>query len=88
MKLVIQLTHTDRPHDLYELPCVFEETHFKNKWLARYYAAMERGDEISEPWAFYNLNDDWSEEKTLAFLNEKIDLCNELVPNLFGKPLF
>ncbi len=87
MKLIIQINNTDRPEVIYELPCDFEETHFKNKWLARFYAAKERGDPISEPWAFYNLNEDWSDEHTLEFINEKIDICNSMVPGLFNTHL-
>jgi hypothetical protein len=81
MKLIIELSHTDRPYDLHRLVCNLEETPFKNKWLARYYAAKERNDKISEPWAFYNLNNDWNEKWVLAFLNQKIDICNEIWPD-------
>lgn len=87
MRLIIQVNNTNNPSEIYELSCIFEETHFKNKWLARYYAAKERNDPISEPWAFYNLNDQWSDEYTIKFLNEHIDICNEIVPDLFNRHL-
>ena len=87
MDLVVELTHTERPNDIYTLECQLLDTPFKDKWLARYYAAMERGDKISEPWAFYNLNNEWTEEQTLRFLNERIDICNQIVPGLFDRNL-
>lgn len=87
MQLIIQVNHTENPKEIYELPCNFEETHFKNKWLARYYAAKERNDPISEPWAFYNLNDSWSDTHTLEFLNQQLSICNNLVPNMFNRYL-
>ena len=87
MKLIIQINNTNRSDVIYELPCNFEETHFKSKWLARFYAAKERGDAISEPRAFYNLNNAWSAEFTLEFLNKHIDVCNRMVPGLFDTHL-
>ena len=87
MELIIQLNHSDHPDEIYELPCDFEDTHFKNKWLARFYAAKERNDPISEPWAFYNLNDAWTNNHTVEFLNQKIEICNELVPGMFSRYL-
>jgi len=87
MKLVIQLNHTSAPTLIYELPCTFEETHFKDKWLARFYAAKERKDPISEPWAFYNLNNEWSNDWLVSFMNQKIDICNEIKPGLFNRHL-
>ena len=87
MQLIIQLNHLENPGEIYELPCNFEETHFKNKWLARFYAAKERNDPISEPWSFYNLNDTWSDTYTLEFLNKQLSICNGLVPMLFNTRL-
>ena len=87
MQLIIQLNNTDNPDDIYDLRCTFEDTPFKDKWLARFYAAKERNDPISEPWAFYNLNNAWSDHYTVGFLNHQIFECNAIVPGMFERYL-
>lgn len=60
---------------------------FLPKWINRYLEAQQRQDNISEPWAFYNCNNSWTEEKILDFLNHHIDVCNSIVPGMFDKKI-
>ena len=63
------------------------QTPFKDKWVDRVLEANQRNYPISEPWAFYNLNDEWSEEDIVNTLNSLIDTCNDYKPGMFEHKL-
>jgi hypothetical protein len=84
-KLTIRLSKKDTATDTYDLVCKLVESPFLEKWISRLLAAQQRQDPISEPWAFYNLNDQWTEQYTLDFLNQNINTCNNIHQGMFTK---
>lgn len=85
--LILRLSKKEDYSDILDLKFDLVPSVFLPKWIDRYLEASQRQDPISEPWAFYNLNNDWTEQKTIDFLNYHIDVCNSIVPNLFNKKL-
>lgn len=85
--LIVRLSRKDNHRDTFDLRFELESNQFVHKWTERYLAAQQRQDVISEPWAFYNLNNDWSETKTIEFINYHIDICNSYVPDMFDRKL-
>lgn len=86
-QLIVRLSKKDDYRQTYDLKFKLEKHSFVAKWIDRYLAAQQRQDPISEPWAFYNLNNDWSNEHIIDFINHHIDICNSYVPNMFEKKL-
>jgi hypothetical protein len=84
---IIRLSNKDNYADVYDLEFDLIPSSFLSKWIDRYLEAKHRQDTITEPWAFYNLNDNWSPEYTVNFLNYHIDQCNLLSPNMFDRKL-
>lgn len=85
--LIVRLSKKHDYRQTYDLKFKLEKHSFVAKWIDRYLAAQQRQDPISEPWAFYNLNNDWSNEHIIDFINHHIDICNSYVPNMFEKKL-
>lgn len=83
-KAILRLSNKENHRDIYDLEFDLIESSFLPKWIDRYLLAKQRQDRISEPWAFYNLNNDWSESATVDFLNYHIDACNSFAPGLFS----
>lgn len=86
-KAILRLSNKENHRDTYDLDFDLIESSFLPKWIDRYLLAKQRQDRISEPWAFYNLNNDWSESATVDFLNYHINACNSLMPGLFMRTL-
>lgn len=84
---ILRLSNKDNYADIYDLKFDLIQSSFLPKWIDRYLEAKQRQDPISEPWAFYNLNNDWTPEYTVEFLNYHIDQCNLLSPNMFKHKL-
>lgn len=85
--LIVRLSQKENYAQTYDLKFKLENHPFMTKWIDRYLAAQQRQDVISEPWAFYNLNNDWTDDKIIEFINYHIDICNSYVPNMFDKKL-
>ena len=83
--ITVRLSKKDNYQDTYDLNFDLVSSSFLPKWIDRYLHAQQRQDPISEPWAFYNLNDQWTEQYTVDFLNQNIDACNNIHPNMFTK---
>jgi len=85
--LIVRLSQKDDHCNTFDLRFKLESNQFVHKWTERYLAAQQRQDVISEPWAFYNLNNDWSENRIVEFINHHIDICNSYVPGTFDRKL-
>ena len=85
--IIVRLSQKDNHRATFDLRFKLESNQFVHKWTERYLAAQQRQDVISEPWAFYNLNNDWSENKIAEFINHHIDICNSYVPGMFDRKL-
>ena len=86
-QLIVRLSKKEDHRLTYDLKFKLEKHSFVTKWVDRYLAAQQRQDPISEPWAFYNLNNDWSNDRIIEFINHHIDICNRYVPNMFERKL-
>jgi len=85
--IIVRLSQKDNHRATFDLRFKLESNQFVHKWTERYLAAQQRQDVISEPWAFYNLNNDWSENRIAEFINHHIDICNSYVPGMFDRKL-
>lgn len=85
--LTVRLSKSQNYCETFDLNFKLVPSPFLDKWIDRFLHAQQRQDPISEPWAFYNLNQDWNEERVVQFINEKIEYCNSRVPNMFTKQL-
>jgi len=83
--LVVRLSKNDDPTYTYDLIFVLHKGNFLQKWINRMLAAQQRQDPISEPWALYHINDYWSNEYTVEFINQNIQRCNEIYPGMFQR---
>ena len=84
-KLITRLSRKDDYRDIYDLEFNLYNNLFVSKWLNRFLEANQRQDSISEPWALYSINNTWTAEYTLNFLNEQINLCNNIHPGMFDR---
>ena len=75
--LVVRLSHTENYSHTVDLWFTLIPSPFLNKWLDRLLHAQQRQDPISEPWAFYDLNSDWSDKRIIDEMNKSIDYCNQ-----------
>ena len=85
--IIVRLSQKDNHRATFDLRFKLESNQFVHKWTERYLAAQQRQDIISEPWAFYNLNNDWSENRIVEFINHHIDICNSYVHDMFDRKL-
>jgi len=83
--VTVRLSKKNNHQDTYDLNFDLISSSFLPKWIGRYLHVQQRQDPISEPWALYNLNDQWTEQYTLDFLNQNINTCNNIHPNMFTK---
>jgi hypothetical protein len=83
--ITVRLSKKDNYQDTYDLNFDLISSSFLPKWINRFLHAQQRQDPISEPWAFYNLNDLWTEQYTVDFLNQNINTCNDISPGMFTK---
>jgi hypothetical protein len=86
-KAILRLSKKEDYSDTFDLEFDLIPSKFLSKWIDRYHESCQRNDKISEPWAFYNLNNDWNDQKLINFINEKIDVCNRLSPGMFKMKL-
>lgn len=85
--LILRLSKSDDYTQIYDLNFELIQSSFLTKWIKRYLEAQQRQDSISEPWAFYNCRNQASNVDALLLLNQQIDFCNSLVPDLFKQKL-
>jgi len=85
--LIVRLCKKEDYSSTFDLTFDLIDSAFLPKWVDRLLHAQHRQDPISEPGAFYNLNDQWTEEYTIDFLNKHIDICNSIHPGMFNRRL-
>ena len=76
-KVIVRLSEKDDHSKTYDLTFKLEDNSFVPKWIDRYKEAQQRSDKISEPWAFYGLSDDWSDQRIVDEINEHINWINQ-----------
>jgi len=87
-KIIVRLSQKTNHQETFDLVFRLENHHFVEKWIERFKAAQQRQDSISEPWAFYNLNDRFSDEYIIEEMNRLVDDCNRISPDLFDRKLY
>lgn len=75
--IIVRLSRDDDYLNTYDLTFDIIDSSFTTKWIDRVLHAQQRQDSISEPGAFYNLNNEWSEQRILDEINKKILFCNQ-----------
>ena len=86
-KLHIRLSSSTDHTKILDLEFNLVYSSFLPKWINCMLHAQQRQDSISEPWAFYNLNNQWTEQHTLDFLNSNIQRCNQIHAGLFDRTI-
>lgn len=86
--LIVRLSNSQNYADTFDLEFDLVASDFLPKWIDRYLEAQQRQDPISEPWAMYNCNDRWSADDAIAYLNQHIDICNNIHPGMFTRRLY
>lgn len=85
--LIVRL-HKDTDHaNTLDLRYRLLDNAFVPKWMERYKFSQSRGDDISTRDQFYGLNEEWTAERTIALINERVDQINQLVPDLIGRKI-
>lgn len=69
----------------YDLNFELENNPFVDKWLRCLNDVIDKNHNISEPWAIYNLNQDFIGKSVVDKLNHCIDICNKYYPNHFDQ---
>lgn len=87
-KIIVRLSQKNNHQFTFDLVFKLEKHHFVEKWIERFKAVQQRQDPISEPWAFYNLNDRFSDDYIIEEMNRLVDECNRISPGLFDKKLY
>lgn len=87
-KLIVRLSQKNNHEQTFDLVFTLEHHQFVKKWIERFKAVQQRQDPISEPWAFYNLNDRFSDEYIIEEMNRLVDECNQISPGLFDRKLY
>tara|TARA_R110000772_G_C13191524_1_gene429111 strand:- start:39 stop:908 length:870 start_codon:yes stop_codon:yes gene_type:complete len=85
--LIVRLSDKQDYSKTLDLEFNLIQSDFLPKWIDRFLHAQQRQDVVSEPWAMYNLNDQWTSEYTLEFLNRNIAQCNKISPNMFDRTI-
>jgi hypothetical protein len=83
--LIVRLDKNNDHNDTYDLNYNFLDNSFVSKWIDRYRFSQSRGDDISTRDQFYGLNSEWTAEKTISIINERVDQINQLVPSLIDR---
>lgn len=86
-KLIVTLTKINDPNQTYNLIFDLLPSFFLPKWIERFAESNRCGYDISEPWALYNINDIWTNQYTVNFINEHIDICNSISPDMFSQKI-
>jgi hypothetical protein len=87
-KIIVRLSQKNNHQQTFDLVFRLEKHHFVEKWIERFKAVQQRQDPISEPWAFYNLNNRFSDDYIIEEMNRLADECNRISPGLFDKKLY
>jgi len=87
-KIIVRLSQENNHQQTFDLVFKLENNHFVEKWIDRFKAVQQRQDPISEPWAFYNLNNRFSDDYIIEEMNRLVDECNRISPGLFDKKLY
>ena len=85
--LIVRLSDKQDYSKTLDLEFNLIQSDFLPKWIDRFLHAQQRQDVVSEPWAMYNLNDQWTSEYTLEFLNRNIAQCNKISPDMFDRTI-
>lgn len=86
-KIIVRLSKKDNHQQTFDMSFKLENHHFVEKWIGRFKLVQQRQDPISEPWAFYNLNDRFSDDYIIEEMNRLVSECNRISPGLFDKYL-
>lgn len=86
-KIIVRLSKKDNHQQTFDMSFKLENHHFVEKWIGRFKLVQQRQDPISEPWAFYNLNDRFSDDYIIEEMNRLVSECNRISPELFDKYL-
>jgi len=87
MFLTVRLHQFQNHTKTYDLKYRLLNNSFVPKWVERYKFSQSRGDDISTRDQFYGLNSEWTAEKTISIINEKVDQINNLVPDLIDRKI-
>jgi len=85
--LIVRLADSKNHNNTFDLEYSFLENAFVDLWIERLKYSQSRGDDISTRDQFYGLNSEWSAEKTIALINERVEQINALVPNLIDRKI-
>ena len=85
--LIVRLSDNQDYSKIFDLEFDLVQSDFLPKWVDRFLHAQQRQDVVSEPWAMYNLNDQWTNEYTLEFLNKNIVQCNKISAGMFDRTI-
>ena len=64
--LIVRLSDKQNYSKTFDLEFDLIQSNFLPTWIDRFLHAQQRQDVVSEPWAMYNLNDQWTSEYTLV----------------------
>ena len=85
--LIVRVCKDSDHTNTHDLVYDFLDNPFVPKWMERYQYSQSRGDDISTRDQFYGLNSNWSAEKTIGLINERVDQINALVPGLIDRKI-
>lgn len=85
--LTVRLCQSQDHTTTYDLKYKILKNSFTPKWIERYQFSQSRGDDISTRDQFYGLNSEWTAERTIAIINQRVDEINELVPGLIDRKI-
>jgi len=85
--LIVRLANSTDHTDTFDLRYALLSNPFVSKWIERFQYSQSRGDDISTRDQFYGLNSEWSAERTIALINERVNQINALVPNLIDRQI-
>lgn len=85
--LTVRLCQSQDHTTTYDLKYKILKNSFAPKWRERYQFSQSRGDDISTRDQFYGINDEWTAERTIDIINQRVDQINELVPGLIDRKI-
>lgn len=85
--LTVRLCQSQDHTNTYDLRYRILKNSFAPKWVERYQFSQSRGDDISTRDQFYGLNQEWTAQRTMEIINQKVDQINQLVPGLIDKKI-
>ena len=79
-QIIVRLSDRENYTNTYDLIFDLVDSTFLPKWIDRYLHSQQRQDSISEPWAFYHINNEWTPERIVDDINKNIRFCNQFEP--------